>query len=265
MTHFHGLELELRTLSGAAAIRVVHPSGQRIDCHRHDWPSLTLHIAGGCTEAFDDGEFVMAGPSAILHPAGAAHGDAIHADGMETISLRFDPAWLSPSADPRRTIDRSLAWRGGRVGLAARKLASLWADAASGERRLAAATSGFLDAALRARPQPQDPAWLSTVRRLLALPHPPRTIRIAEEIGLHPAWLARAYRRATGEGIHETINRRRVQAAIRLLRETELPLSEISYEVGFCDQGHMSRAIRAVCGRTPLRIRQEAEALVNVA
>jgi len=84
---------------------------------------------------------------------------------------------------------------------------------------------------------------------------------IARRLDLHPAWLARAYRHATGEGLHETVRRRRVEQACILLRRSDRPLAEIALAAGFCDQSHMNRGFRATLGRTPAQVRAEQHRL----
>ena len=66
---------------------------------------------------------------------------------------------------------------------------------------------------------------------------------------------------ATGEGLHETLRRKRLERAALLLRNTDAPPADIALATGFCDQSHMIRGFRAVLGRTPLEVRAEREFL----
>jgi AraC family transcriptional regulator len=91
----------------------------------------------------------------------------------------------------------------------------------------------------------------------LSVAEPPSTLDLARRLDLHPAWLARAYRHFSGEGLAETARRHRVEQASALLRRTDLPLADIAHSAGFCDQSHMNRCFAAVLGRTPARVRTE--------
>ncbi|MDQ4087634.1 MAG: helix-turn-helix domain-containing protein, partial [Pseudomonadota bacterium] len=91
----------------------------------------------------------------------------------------------------------------------------------------------------------------------LAMDRPPPTRRLADELGLSPAWLAEAWRSTVGEGIGQALRRRRVATAANLLRVTALPAAQIAAAAGFCDQSHMIRAFHAVLGRTPAQVRAE--------
>lgn len=260
---FHGLEIPLRVLSGARAVRVVHPGGQHINAHVHNWPSLTLALLGGCTEVHDGGEAVIAGPAAVLHPAGAAHADRIGDGGMETISLQFDPEWIG-MPDLNRRVGSTRCWTGGPVAAAARRLAMDWSDPQRGEDALKAATAAFVGRALH-EAEPFRPAWMDRVMDAIDGDEPAGTGDIARTLDLHPAWLARAYRAATGEGVAETIRRKRVERAAALLRSTDLAPAEVATAAGFCDQSHMNRSVRALIGRTPLDVRAERGRLAALA
>lgn len=84
--------------------------------------------------------------------------------------------------------------------------------------------------------------------------------RVARMAGYSEAHFSRILRATTGEGFRGNLNRLRVERAVRLLRETEEPLSRIAVECGFADQSQFSRTFRARTGLTPGRFRKnEAE------
>jgi AraC family transcriptional regulator len=253
--NFHGLEIELHRYPGVRVLRVVHPHQQSIGEHKHDWAYIGLHTLGAYRETFDGGEEEMAGPCAVLHPRGRPHADAIHEAGLETLTVEFDEDWLKLHGFDGR-LDRSEAWAGGPAAIAGRQLARAVSSANAAERDIGRATTAFLRTAL-ASETPQRPAWLDRLEVELTSPRPPSTTNLAKSADLHPAWLARAYRYAAGEGMHETVRRKRVERACTLLRQTEDGLPDIALAAGFCDQSHMNRNFRQVLGRTPLQVRGE--------
>jgi AraC-like DNA-binding protein len=62
---------------------------------------------------------------------------------------------------------------------------------------------------------------------------------------------ARAFRQTLGIPPHSYIVQRRVEHAQQLLRNTDLPLSEIAIVAGFTDQSHLSRHFRTITGVSP--------------
>jgi AraC family transcriptional regulator len=253
---FKGLEIELHRFSGARVLRVVHPGVQEISEHRHDWTYIGIHTAGRYIEHYDGGEADMCGPSAVLHPAGRPHADQVHAEGLETLTIEFDPAWFRLHGFTAR-LDCSRAWSGGPIGTASRRLAALLQSPATDEARAASATAAFMTSAFAAHEVVEAPGWVSRVRGWALTERNVSAADIARRIDLHPAYLAQTYRYATGEGLTETLRRRRVETACSLLRDTRLPLADIAIAAGFCDQSHMNRCFRVVLGRTPKAVRDE--------
>ena len=257
---FHGLEIGVRELAGASAVRIIHPEGQRIEAHRHDLPFLMLPTLGGCRESFDGGEAEVGGPAAVLHPPGSVHADAIGQGGLETFTIEFDPAWVRRYGFDQR-LERSRYWTGGGVVAAANILRRVWSAPDKDEQALGEALGLFLNQAIWDAGEETAPSWLGEAAAVLQAEERPTTAALAQQLDLHPAWLARAYRAAVGEGIGDSLRRRRVETASRLLRQTSAGLAEIAVDAGFCDQSHMNRAFRQLLGRTPVQVRAEGAAL----
>lgn len=68
--------------------------------------------------------------------------------------------------------------------------------------------------------------------------------------------LLRVFRQATGKSPIEYLIGLRVEAAKRLLRQSELTMTEIALEAGFGDSNYFARQFRAVTGRTPTAFRR---------
>jgi AraC-like DNA-binding protein len=62
---------------------------------------------------------------------------------------------------------------------------------------------------------------------------------------------ARAFRQTLGIPPHSYIVQRRIEHAQQLLRNTDLPLSEIAIVAGFTDQSHLARHFRTITGVSP--------------
>ena len=250
----HSLEMELLDFSGARAVRIVDGANSFVGEHAHEWPILSVYVMGDYKKLSSTGEARFASPSVVLHPAGEAHANVIGERGLEQIDIQFDPAWLRPAR--KIPFDRIHSWEGGLVAVAARRLASAWTARAVDEASLAQKTAQFLNFAL-ATPQMPQPRWMDALLRKLEADAAPSTKDLASDLGMNPGWLAEAYRRARGEGIRETLRRRRVEQAADLLRGSDWPAAEIAAAAGFCDQSHMIRAFGELLGRTPSQVRAE--------
>ena len=69
------------------------------------------------------------------------------------------------------------------------------------------------------------------------------------------AWLAESYRRFFGRTVAEAIRGCRVSEVGRILRESEVPLSEVALLGGFADASQMTHAFNEVHGMTPSQFR----------
>jgi AraC-like DNA-binding protein len=66
-----------------------------------------------------------------------------------------------------------------------------------------------------------------------------------------PAHFSRQFRATFGETPHRYLQRRRVERAMELLRETDRPVTEICFDVGFNSLGTFSRTFRVIVGEPP--------------
>ena len=251
---FRGAEIEMRAFDGVRAVRVSHSGGHVIAEHRHDWPTLTVHVAGACTERLDSGDIRIAGPFASLLPAGHYHADVLDPAGLETFGIVFDPAWLRGlGCDARVDLPRS--WSRGKIGHKARQLLLCWSSASATDLALARATKRFFEEAFSLTEIP-PPTWFGEVIGEIDRNPAASTLSLAKRLQLHPAWLARSFRDAAGEGLQDALRRRRVEAACELLFHTALPLAQVAAAANFCDQSHMNRCFKAVMGRSPNDLRR---------
>jgi transcriptional regulator GlxA family with amidase domain len=74
-----------------------------------------------------------------------------------------------------------------------------------------------------------------------------------------PAHFNRQFRATFGESPHRYLQRRRVERAMELLRETDRSVTEICFNVGFGSLGTFSRTFRAIVGESPSSYRRRFE------
>ncbi|MER5629786.1 helix-turn-helix domain-containing protein [Streptomyces nitrosporeus] len=86
----------------------------------------------------------------------------------------------------------------------------------------------------------------------------PALARIAH---VSPAHFIRTFRSTFGETPHRYLQRRRVERAMFLLRETSRSITDIGFEVGYTSPGTFSRTFRDITGRPPRTYRKEAVAV----
>ena len=87
----------------------------------------------------------------------------------------------------------------------------------------------------------------------------PDLARIAQVSEAH---FIRTFRGTFGETPHRYLQRRRVERAMFLLRETDCSVTDVCFEVGFASLGTFSRTFRDIVGESPTAYRERAGALI---
>jgi transcriptional regulator GlxA family with amidase domain len=111
----------------------------------------------------------------------------------------------------------------------------------------------------------QDPELL---RRLLrakdrmdAASHEEWPVRkLARVSGVSEAHFARSFKQAFGVPPHRYLLTRRIERATALLRDTDLPITDIAFETGWSSLGTFGRTFRDITGDSPGAVRSRARA-----
>lgn len=80
---------------------------------------------------------------------------------------------------------------------------------------------------------------------------------IAAIVSLSPSHCARKFRHMEGESLGRFINRRRLAAAMVVLRDDSVPLARLAIEIGFSSQSHLTRLFSELTGMTPASYRRQ--------
>ncbi len=81
---------------------------------------------------------------------------------------------------------------------------------------------------------------------------------VSRAAGMSPAAFSRYFKRLTGRNLTHFIGELRIARACKLLRETDLGISEVAYEVGFGSLSNFNRLFKELKGMNPGRWRKKA-------
>ena len=87
--------------------------------------------------------------------------------------------------------------------------------------------------------------------------------RLARVSGVSEAHFARSFKDAFGVPPHRYLLTRRIERATALLRDTEMPITEIAFQTGWGSLGTFGRTFRDVTGESPGAIRERARAAAS--
>ena len=229
--------------------------------HAHDTANVTMVLSGELEERAD-GAVARAGVlSVVVKPRNRIHEDRFGPSGARMFQLRLTPELARIHAG-----DLPYQWVSG--GEVARAMTSLLAEPSPDSQRI---WGGFLDI-LAALSISAHGAWGRSIqghiRELAARidedPASGISVReLAEEHGLHPVSLARAFRRAYGCSIMDYLRRARILRACRIMDEGAVSLSLVAAETGFADQAHFTRAFRLETGLPPGAFRKMSQSAIR--
>ena len=75
--------------------------------------------------------------------------------------------------------------------------------------------------------------------------------KIAEAVNLSPVYFSPLFKQQTGKNVTDYIAEYRMEAAKKLLFDTEMSICEIASEVGFQDQRYFSKRFKQMVGMKP--------------
>ncbi len=114
-----------------------------------------------------------------------------------------------------------------------------------------------------------DPPCMRRIRKLDApqlarayeaikalLSHSVRLSDIASITGVSSSQFSRSFHASVGETFSSALSRLRLESAMALMTQTNMPLSEVALTSGFADQSTFSRLFRRSVGLTPSKWRR---------
>lgn len=249
----------------ALDLRLMVPSrpARDIEVHHHDDAHLVLVLQGSYqTSAAHTGVLHAGTPMLVMNPPRTEHVDCFAAEQVLPLA-RFYSLTLSADAwlDISRTMDLPTmpsVIEGAQVIHAAEN----WSKSAEAsfdmEDALVTALAPFCqDTAICAK---DSARWVGQLKKFLRDwvldgHEPVRMTEVAERFGVHPVYLARAFRNHTGLSPSHYVRTVQLDKAAALLAHTRKPLTDIAMECLFFDQSHLAHSFRAAYGRSPSAFR----------
>jgi AraC family transcriptional regulator len=225
-------------------------------------PYLVVVLEGALVKSFPGRAIELDRACGLTMPVGATHVARFGSDGARIVIVK-------PRNTPRSIagcFDRVVELRGRELtGLGWRLAAELRASdtaaplAAEGlALELLAATSRETSVG---RSAGRPPGWLRSAEELLRARLADRVGlgELAETVGVHPSYLARAFRAYYGLSVGEYGRRLRLAWAAAELACGDKPLAEVAAGAGFADQSHFTRLFKCHIGVTPGRYREQTQ------
>ena len=256
---FHGALLRSRQVDGFVLSETACASGVELTRHSHARAGFCVVLQGGFVEYRDRKERLYQPSDIIFRPPGEVHANRflptggrclnIEVAGKQLQRLGAQAAALGQAAD---YLDRRLSELVMRIYRELRQ-----SDDVTTLALEALALELLIEASRRARPLAKEPKWLRNVKELLhdRFAEPLSLSEIAAAVEVHPAHLARTFRRFQRQTVGDYVRHLRIKFARTRLSASADPISAIALAAGFYDQCHFSRAFKHHTGMTPAEYR----------
>lgn len=208
-----------------------HGATDRMPRHRHVESYAAVVLEGGYVEAGDRGRIRVQPGQVVVHEAYEAHQDHFARGGALVLNI--------PSIENLDVITGSVSDADAIARLAARDIVEA---AALLKETIRPLDARFAD-------------WPDSLAVALASPGEFSIEEWAAEMGLAPQSISRGFRQVYGVTPKRYRMEQRALRAIRNLRTWAGTLAGLAAEVGFSDQAHLTRAVVAVTGSAPQRLR----------
>jgi transcriptional regulator GlxA family with amidase domain len=83
--------------------------------------------------------------------------------------------------------------------------------------------------------------------------------RLAKVSGVSAAHFARSFKQAFGTPPHRYLLTRRIERAVALLRDTDLPITDVAFQTGWQSLGTFGRIFRDITGDSPSAVRSKSK------
>jgi AraC-like DNA-binding protein len=205
------------------------PAWDMIPRHRHRGAYLSLVLDGSYEETGDRGRIRVRPGDMLIHGAFDSHLNRFPAGGARILNLTL-PDDIEPVTGFAQSPDADIAIR--LAERDPRAAAELLVATAEPERAHDADWPDLLADALAADPSLRIGNW-------------------AREHGLADATVSRGFQQVYGVSPSTFRAQLRGRLAWRRIVEAGQALADLAYELGFADQAHMSRTVRAITGLPP--------------
>ena len=252
-----------RMEGGLVLSHVRHTTARLLPLHDHQVPGFHLLVSGSYREWLGARPQDYRRGTVVFHPAAFRHRDAIGPGGAHIFAVELSGvllARLEGLLPPLPVVDAD----GLLASLVCRLRDEMGAEdpgAPLVREGLACELAGAL--IRRGAAESKRPAWLLRADEALRAERERRGSldELARTADVHPARLARGFRRGFGESVGERVRRLRLEAARAALERPGSDLAQVAAEYGFADQSHLTRAFRAAYGVTPGAYRRRRSAI----
>jgi AraC family transcriptional regulator len=252
---FYGRISKKRQVAALTLSEVNHPKRFDIPAHSHKLGAFTLLLDGNYSETYQGKKFSYQPMTVWWHPPNTFHKDEVGNKGGRFFIIEVQTKNLENLNQIAKTPQMFYEKKSHLANLACRFYHEFKNWQICSEMIAVSLTLEMLAHSVRKsnKIETLPPAWLSRVVDKLndEFAENMTADELAAEAGVHPIHLAAVFRKFHQQTIGEYVQNLRIQRALELLANQEIPLCEIALMTGFSDQSHFTRIFKRIMGTTP--------------
>lgn len=253
----------IRNCGSSVLTRTVYPPLHRIESHVHNAGCFGITLHGLLRESFGGATVERIPRTVFYRPPQSRHANLVGEDEATCFVLEFGTEWTARVNEHGSLPDRPTLFGDGRMNRIMHDMyrESQLADAASSlaiealQLELAANT---LRESRNSGTQRGIQSWLLRIKQRLddSFRENLSLSELAKDAGVHPVHVAREFRCAFSITVGEYVRRRRIDAAMADMQDSDRPIASIALQAGFSSQAHFTKVFRQISGKTPGEYRQ---------
>jgi len=238
-----------------------YPPRLRQPRHSHALASFSFVLAGTYLEKFGARGETRRPSTIIFHPPQEYHSVDYYDRPVRILSVQLTAPRFSHFTTYSEIFESRASGRTKAINWIGHRL---YREFRHADELSALAVEGLVSEALveaartQARGENGSPPWLRRAEDYLRdnFSQRFRCEDVAKAAGVHPAHLARVFRRSHGCTIGEYVRRLRLDFAADVIVSRQSSLAEVASAAGFSDQSHLTRIFRIHFGVTPSQYRR---------
>lgn len=260
---YFGELIETRNQANLILTQTHYVPLQVIPDHCHKQPYFCLTLDGHHQETFRSKNVDCVSKSVRFHPPESVHRNRFGDVGGRCFNIELENSWHDRLAEFKPDFEHAVLFNEGPMPFLAHRL---YEEFHHQDELSTLAIEGIMleifSTLFRSFKEfKQTARWLRHVQSTLneRFLESVSLDELANIAGVHPVYLARAFRKSFGCSIGTYARKLRIEHAKKLLVSSNNTLGEIAIYSGFSDQSHFTRMFKAAIGMTPSQFRKSLQ------
>ena len=244
-------------VAGVRLSESVSPPHLKTPKHSHQHACFCLVVSGASLQTYGLKSRERKPGTMLFYPPDESHLESFGKSGSQIFSMEIGPEWMQKLGEYSTLQNESRVFEGGLLRWLANRL---YREFHNSDFVTTLAIEGLaleiLAEASRRKPEVlthKPPRWLVQAKDLIhsEFSEDLSLGDIAVRVGVHPVYLASAFRKSYGFTVGEYVRKLRIEFAINELIFSDTPLAQIAVVAGFANQSHFSKVFKQRTGMTP--------------